>query len=106
VALADGQSPPENLLRNADLAMYVAKRDRKGGYALYEADMHARASKRLQLRSQLEVALEHDQFELFFQPVVELDGLRIVGAEALLRWQHPVRGLVGPNQFIALCEQT
>jgi diguanylate cyclase (GGDEF)-like protein len=106
VALADGQSSPENLLRNADLAMYVAKRDRKGSYALYEADMHARASKRLQLRSQLEVALEHNQFELFFQPVVELDSLRIVGAEALLRWQHPARGLVGPNQFIALCEQT
>ncbi len=106
VALADGRSSPENLLRNADLAMYVAKRDRKGGYALYEADMHARASKRLQLRSQLEVALEHDQFELFFQPVVELESMRIVGAEALLRWQHPGRGLVGPTQFIALCEQT
>ncbi|HEX3804416.1 MAG TPA: EAL domain-containing protein [Solirubrobacteraceae bacterium] len=106
IALADGHSSPENLLRNADLAMYVAKRDRKGGYAMYEADMHANASKRLQLRSQLEVALEHDQFELFFQPLIELDSLRIVGAEALVRWRHPARGLVGPNQFIPLCEQT
>src|ERR1700744_2037336 len=106
VALSDGVSSPENLLRNADLAMYVAKRDRKGHYALFESDMHARASKRLQLRSQLEVALEEEQFELYFQPVVELDDLRVVGCEALLRWQRPGRGLVGPNQFIALCEQT
>jgi diguanylate cyclase (GGDEF)-like protein len=106
VALSDGVSSPENLLRNADLAMYVAKRDRKGQYALFESDMHARASKRLQLRSQLEVALEEEQFELFFQPVVELDDLRIVGCEALLRWQQPGRGLIGPNQFIGLCEQT
>jgi diguanylate cyclase (GGDEF)-like protein len=106
VALSDGRSSPENLLRNADLAMYVAKRDRKGSYALFESDMHARASKRLQLRSQLEVALEQEQFELFFQPVVELDDLRVVGCEALLRWQRPGMGLVGPNQFIGLCEQT
>jgi diguanylate cyclase (GGDEF)-like protein len=106
VALSDGHSSPENLLRNADLAMYVAKRDRKGSYALFESDMHARASKRLQLRSQLEVALEEEQFELFFQPVVELEDLRVVGCEALLRWQRPGRGLVGPNQFIGLCEQT
>jgi hypothetical protein len=71
VALADGQCSPADLLRNADIAMYTAKRHNKGGYALYEAEMHARASKRLLLRSQLEVALEHDQFKLFFQPPVD-----------------------------------
>ena len=106
VALADGRCTPADLLRNADLAMYTAKRDNKGGYALYEAEMHARASRRLQLRSQLEVALEQNQFELHFQPLVELEHQRIVGAEALVRWQHPSGELVGPNQFIALCEQT
>ncbi len=106
VALADGHCTPADLLRNADLAMYTAKRDNKGGYALYEAEMHARASKRLQLRSQLEVALEDSQFELHFQPLVELDDQRIVGAEALVRWQRPGVGLVGPNQFIPVCEQT
>jgi diguanylate cyclase (GGDEF)-like protein len=106
VALADGHCAPADLLRNADLAMYTAKRDNKGGYALYEAEMHARASKRLQLRSQLEVALEQNQFELHFQPMVDLEDGRIVGVEALVRWQQPGHGLVGPNQFIPLCEQT
>lgn len=106
VALADGPSSPADLLRNADVAMYVAKRDHKGGFAVYEAEMRARASKRLQLRSQLEVALDQEQFELYFQPVVELAGLRTLGAEALIRWHQPGRGLVGPNQFIPLCEQT
>jgi diguanylate cyclase (GGDEF)-like protein len=106
VAIADGHCAPADLLRNADLAMYTAKRDNKGGYALYEAEMHARASKRLQLRSQLEVALEQDQFELHFQPILELEHRRIVGAEALVRWRQPDAGLLGPNHFIPLCEQT
>lgn len=106
VAIADGRCAPADLLRNADLAMYTAKRDSKGGYALYEAEMHARASKRLQLRSQLEVALEQGQFALHFQPMVELEDRRVVGAEALVRWQQPDTGLVGPNHFIPFCEQT
>ncbi|HEX3616759.1 MAG TPA: bifunctional diguanylate cyclase/phosphodiesterase [Solirubrobacteraceae bacterium] len=106
VAIADGQCAPADLLRNADLAMYAAKRDNKGGYALYEAEMHARASKRLQLRSQLEVALEQEQFELHFQPLVELDDQRIVGAEALVRWRRSSGELVAPNHFIPICEQT
>lgn len=106
VALADGHCVPADLLRNADLAMYTAKRDNKGGYALYEAEMHARASKRLQLRSQLEVALEQNQFELHFQPLVDLEDQQIVGAEALVRWRQPDGSLVGPNQFIPICEQT
>ncbi len=106
VALSDGQSSPENLLRNADLAMYAAKRDNKGGYAIFENEMHARASKRLQLRSQLETALERDQFEVFFQPLVALDTLQPVGMEALVRWRLPALGIVTPEQFIPLCEQT
>jgi diguanylate cyclase (GGDEF)-like protein len=106
VALADGQCGPADLLRNADLAMYAAKRDNKGGYALYEAEMHARASKRLQLRSQLEVALEQNEFELHFQPLVELADQQIVGAEALVRWRRADGALVAPGQFIPLCEQT
>jgi diguanylate cyclase (GGDEF)-like protein len=106
VALADGHCVPADLLRNADLAMYTAKRDNKGGYALYEAEMHARASKRLQLRSQLEVALEENQFELHFQPLVDLEDQQIVGAEALVRWRQADGSLVAPNHFIPLCEQT
>jgi diguanylate cyclase (GGDEF)-like protein len=106
VALADGQCAAADLLRNADLAMYTAKRDHTGSYALYEGEMHARASKRLQLRSQLEVALEQDQFVLHFQPLVELEDQRVVGAEALVRWRQPGGELIGPNHFIPLCEQT
>ena len=106
VALADERCAPADLLRNADLAMYTAKRDNKGGYALYETEMHARASKRLQLRSQLEVALERNEFELHFQPLVELEDQRIVGAEALVRWRRSDGGMIAPNHFIPLCEQT
>jgi diguanylate cyclase (GGDEF)-like protein len=106
VALADGRSSPEDLLRYADLAMYVSKRERKGGFAVYEADMHAKASTRLQLRTQLEGAMEREEFELFMQPIVELADLRIIGAEALLRWRQPGGSVVAPGQFIPLCEQT
>jgi diguanylate cyclase (GGDEF)-like protein len=106
VALADEQCAAADLLRNADLAMYTAKRDNTGGYALYEAEMHATASERLQLRSQLEVALEQDQFVLHFQPLVDLEDQRVVGAEALVRWRQPGGKMVAPNLFIPLCEQT
>lgn len=107
VALDDGISSADELLRNADLAMYTAKRRRKGGYAIYEEAMHARASKRLQLRAHLEGALERDEFTLHYQPIVELEHRSVVGAEALLRWERPNdEELIGPAQFIPVCEQT
>jgi diguanylate cyclase (GGDEF)-like protein/PAS domain S-box-containing protein len=96
----------EELLRNADLAMYMAKRDSKGSYRLFEPTMHERVVERLELRSQLERALAEKQLEVFYQPVVRLSDGDEYGVEALLRWHHPERGLVAPAQFIPLAEET
>jgi EAL domain-containing protein (putative c-di-GMP-specific phosphodiesterase class I) len=94
------------LLRNADVAMYMAKRDSKGSYRVFEPTMHQRVVERLELRSDLQHALDLDQLELHYQPVVRLDGGYIVGVEALLRWQHPQRGLIPPDHFIPVAEET
>ncbi|MBW8741601.1 MAG: EAL domain-containing protein [Acidobacteria bacterium] len=94
------------LLRNADVAMYMAKRDSKGSYRVFEPAMHERVVERLELRSDLQHALTREQLELHYQPVVRLDGREILGVEALLRWNHPRRGLVAPNQFIPVAEET
>ncbi|HSB38883.1 MAG TPA: EAL domain-containing protein [Gaiellaceae bacterium] len=94
------------LLRNADVAMYMAKRDSKGSYRVFEPAMHERVVERLELRAELQQAIESDQLELHYQPVVRLAGHEILGVEALLRWQHPARGTIPPNQFIPLAEET
>jgi diguanylate cyclase (GGDEF)-like protein/PAS domain S-box-containing protein len=97
----------EELLRNADVAMYMAKRDSKGSYRLFEPAMHERVLERLELQAELKQALELQQFEVYYQPVVRLDGQRSnYGVEALLRWNHPQRGIVPPLQFIPLAEET
>ncbi|HVN62934.1 MAG TPA: EAL domain-containing protein [Gaiellaceae bacterium] len=96
----------EELLRNADLAMYMAKRDSKGSYRLFEPTMHERVVERLELRAELQRALELDQFEVYYQPVVHLDHRADYGVEALLRWNHPERGQISPAQFIPLAEET
>jgi diguanylate cyclase (GGDEF)-like protein/PAS domain S-box-containing protein len=94
------------LLRNADVAMYMAKRDSKGSYRVFEPTMHERVVERLELRSELQHAIENDQLELHYQPVVRLQEHRILGVEALLRWNHPTRGTIPPLQFIPLAEET
>jgi diguanylate cyclase (GGDEF)-like protein/PAS domain S-box-containing protein len=94
------------LLRNADVAMYMAKRDSKGSYRVFEPAMHERVVERLELRAELQQSIENDQLELHYQPVVRLEGHEIVGVEALLRWRHPTRGTIPPNQFIPLAEET
>jgi EAL domain-containing protein (putative c-di-GMP-specific phosphodiesterase class I) len=96
----------EELLRNADLAMYMAKRDSKGSYRLFEPTMHERVVERLELRAELQRALELGQFEVYYQPVVHLDHRADYGVEALLRWNHPERGQISPAQFIPLAEET
>jgi diguanylate cyclase (GGDEF)-like protein/PAS domain S-box-containing protein len=95
-----------DLLRNADVAMYMAKRDSKGSYRVFEPTMHERVVERLELRSDLQHALDLDQLELHYQPLVRLSGGEILGVEALLRWNHPTRGLIAPNQFIPVAEET
>jgi len=96
----------EELLRNADVAMYMAKRDTKGGYRIFEPTMHERVVERLELRAELQRAIDHHQLEVHYQPVVRLDQRVVCGVEALLRWQHPVRGPILPDQFIPLAEET
>ncbi len=95
-----------DLLRNADVAMYMAKRDSKGSYRVFESTMHERVVERLELRSDLQHALALDQLELHYQPVVRLAGREIIGVEALLRWNHPSRGTIPPNHFIPIAEET
>ena len=94
----------EQLLRHADLAMYRAKSAGKGQVAFFEASMNAEILRRLELERELRTALDQEQFVLHFQPQLELKSGRIVGAEALLRWMHPRRGLVPPSQFVAFAE--
>jgi diguanylate cyclase (GGDEF)-like protein/PAS domain S-box-containing protein len=96
----------EDLLRNADVAMYMAKRDSKGSYRVFEPTMHERVVERLELRSDLQHALTQDQLELHYQPFVRLAGRDILGVEALVRWNHPTRGTIPPIQFIPVAEET
>jgi diguanylate cyclase (GGDEF)-like protein len=96
----------EELLRNADVAMYMAKRDRKGSYRLFEPQMHDRVVERLELRSELQRALDLGQLEIYYQPVVRLEAGTDYGVEALLRWNHPTRGVMAPASFIPLAEET
>jgi diguanylate cyclase (GGDEF)-like protein/PAS domain S-box-containing protein len=96
----------DELIRNADAAMYIAKRDGKGGYRLFEPAMHEGVLARLELRADLQRAMATDQLELHYQPVVRLEDGGVSGVEALLRWHHPERGLVGPDDFIPLAEET
>jgi diguanylate cyclase (GGDEF)-like protein/PAS domain S-box-containing protein len=96
----------DELIRDADAAMYIAKRDGKGGYRVFEPEMHTGVLARLELRADLQRALEDGQLEVHYQPIVRLADNRVAGLEALLRWQHPERGLVGPEEFIPFAEET
>ena len=96
----------EDMLRDADTAMYRAKSLGKTRYEVFDADMRASLMARLQLETDLRRALEREEFRNFYQPIVALDSGHIVGFEALLRWQHPTRGLVGPEEFIFVAEET
>ena len=96
----------ETLLRNADLAMYTAKRRGKGRYQVFEDNMHTEMVERLELTAHLRSGLKHDEFSIHYQPIVHLDTGRIAGVEALARWNHPTRGLLRPAEFIPLAEET
>ena len=96
----------DQLLRNADLAMYQAKAGAKGGFAVYEPVMHAAAVERLEVEADLRRALERGEILVHYQPVIDLVSREIVGVEALARWQHPDRGLVGPDVFVPLAEES
>ncbi len=95
----------EELLKHADIAMYRAKEDGKGRFHFYDPSMTARALDKMNTEQLLRRALDRGEFVLHYQPRVDVTTNRIVGAEALVRWQHPERGLVYPAEFIALCEE-
>jgi diguanylate cyclase (GGDEF)-like protein len=99
-------SDVEDLLKNADVAMYQAKRNGRGTFRVFASSMGVSADQRLALEGQLRKAIEAGQFALWYQPVVDVAKGTIVGCEALIRWQHPERGMVFPGDFIALCEDT
>jgi diguanylate cyclase (GGDEF)-like protein/PAS domain S-box-containing protein len=96
----------DEYLRDADTAMYRAKAQGPGSVVMFDPAMHARAMARLQLESALDRGIAQDQFELYYQPILRLDTRRIVGLEALIRWQHPQRGLVPPDEFLPVAEAT
>jgi len=106
IGLAAPGAHPDDLLRNADLAMYRAKGAGKGRHETFVPAMHAAALDRLTLLADLGPAIDAGQLVLHYQPIVDLPSGRTIGAEALVRWQHPQRGLLGPGAFIALAEDT
>ena len=95
----------DDLLRDADAAMYRAKGTTKASYAVFEPSMKADALEQLKLANDLRRAIEHDEFVIHYQPRVEMMSGKVVGMEALLRWKHPERGLVWPDDFISLAEE-
>ena len=97
---------PEDMLRDADTAMYRAKSLGKARYEVFDADMRASVMARLQLETDMRRALERNEFRNFYQPIVVLESGRIVGFEALMRWQHPTRGMIAPEEFIFVAEET
>ena len=101
-----GTGDAGDVLRNADVAMYAAKEAGKGRLAVFEPGMHTRALDLIEQEHDLREAIAQDQFVLRYQPVVELASGRMVGAEALVRWRHPTRGLLSPSEFIPLAEST
>lgn len=106
IAISDPtQTSAEDLLRNADTAMYHAKSGGRGRYRIFDSSMRATAIARLSLETDLRHALDDGEFELFYQAQVDLTTGRLSGFEALVRWQHPTRGLLPPGQFIHAAEE-
>lgn len=96
---------PEQILRDADTAMYRAKAQGKGGFAVFDEAMHAEARRRFELQTDLRLAIGRSEFEVHYQPIVELDSGLPLGCEALVRWRHPRRGLLLPGEFLPLAEE-
>ncbi|WP_413173840.1 putative bifunctional diguanylate cyclase/phosphodiesterase [Anabaena azotica] len=99
-------SDPEALLRDADIAMYKAKSLGKDQYQIFAPAMHQDAYQRLQIETDLRKAIIQQEFVLYYQPIIELITGKIIGVEALIRWQHPTHGLINPGKFIPIAEET
>ncbi|MGH7507490.1 MAG: sensor domain-containing phosphodiesterase, partial [Longimicrobiales bacterium] len=103
---ASGYERPEDVLHDADAAMYRAKAGGRSRYEVYDTEMHSRALAQLQLEVDLRVAVERDELVVQYQPIVSLEEGTIIALEALVRWRHPTRGLLLPGEFLAVAEQT
>jgi diguanylate cyclase (GGDEF)-like protein/PAS domain S-box-containing protein len=106
VATSRDATGPTELLRHADLALYLAKGAGKGTWQRYRSDLHTAMVERLELRAALHEAVDGDQFVLQYQPIVDLAAGNVIGVESLVRWQHPVRGLLPPHMFVELAEES
>ena len=106
IAVADGNATPDSLLRDSDAAMYRAKDRGRSRIELFDEALRSKTERRQATASALRCALEREEFTVHYQPVVDLSTGAMVSAEALLRWQHPERGLVSPDEFIPLAEET
>jgi diguanylate cyclase (GGDEF)-like protein/PAS domain S-box-containing protein len=106
IAISTPDSTPKDLYRQADLALHEVKKSNRGSYQLFQPQMQNAFELRGNIRRELKIALERNQFELMFQPIVQLSDQQIVGVETLLRWRHPDRGLISPTQFIPIAEES
>jgi diguanylate cyclase (GGDEF)-like protein/PAS domain S-box-containing protein len=106
IAFSRPEDGVEELMRNADVAMYAAKSAGKGRFVVYEPSMQHAAGERREMEAELDMALREAQFLLHYQPIVDLRSGYLLGVEALIRWQHPRRGLVPPREFIPAAEET
>jgi len=96
----------DNLLRNADLAMYSAKQAGRNRYQFFSEQLQEDANSMMEMEQDLRVSLEQKQLEVYYQPIIDSRTLRLVGVEALLRWNHPIHGMISPDRFIPLAEDT
>ncbi|HEX4934987.1 MAG TPA: EAL domain-containing protein [Gemmatimonadaceae bacterium] len=106
IAAVSAEDSPDEVLRNADLAMYFAKGRDKGRWAIYAPEMHAQVLDRLELEADLRAAVAANAIRVEYQPIVRLDSGKVFGAEALVRWDHASRGPVSPSRFVSLAEET
>lgn len=106
IAVREGGESATELLRNADVAMHMAKSVDKGRFRVFEPSMHQAAVERLALTSDLQRAIDNDELYLDFQPIVDMSNGQLTGVEALVRWMHPTRGRVAPSDFIPVAEET
>ncbi len=100
-----GHTQADDMLRDADIAMYHAKANGKAQYQVFDQAMHERAAMQLQFETEMRRALEREEFCLHYQPIINLETNNLIGFEALVRWNHPTRGLISPNEFISVAEE-
>jgi EAL domain-containing protein (putative c-di-GMP-specific phosphodiesterase class I) len=106
IVLSSNGGQSEDFLRNADIAMYRAKAEGKSRYSVFDMVMHAQVVRRLHLETDLRLAIERNELQLYYQPILEIRTYEIVGFEALLRWHHPTQGNISPADFIPIAEET